>query len=299
MNFYIPVLFGDEMRIIKHIAYESNILKQILKNELHMTSGFITKLKYHGNICVNNHFAKTSDFINSGDIIEITCPKSTSDNVEKVNGIVDVLYEDEDVLCVNKPPKIPTHPSLNHYTDTLANIVSNYLYKTSDELHIVTRLDNYTSGIVLIAKNSYSASIMCTKEYNLSVNKEYIGICRGIFSTKSGIIEYPISRCEESIIKRCISPMGKYAKTKYDVIEEGKEHSIVKFKLYTGRTHQIRVHCQAVNHPLLNDFLYDDINDPNKIFKLHCHQISFSHPLTRQIKTVSADFPKQFYDDFI
>lgn len=288
---------GEKMRILEYISQEKCNVKQILKNHYHMTSGFITKLKYHGGLFVNGISVRTCDVLNEGDTLKIFCPKSDSETIECVEGELDILYEDEDVLCVNKPSGMPTHPSQNHHSDTLANIVYNYLLKTDDEIHIVTRLDNYTSGIVLIAKNSYSASIMCTKEYNQIIDKEYVGICRGIYESKSGFIDKPIARCDDSIIKRCVSPLGKQAKTGYEVVETVGEDSIVKFKLYTGRTHQIRVHCQSIGHPLLNDFLYDEYANPDKIFSLHCEKITFTHPVSGKIKTVSAKVPKQFYDD--
>ncbi len=287
------------MRILEYVSDERFTIKYILKNRFHMTSGFITRLKHNGKITVNDRDARVCDYLEKNDILKIFCPKSDCDKIERVCGELEILYEDEDVLCVNKPPFMPTHPSQNHHSDTLANIVSDYLFKTDDEVHIVTRLDNYTSGIVMIAKNSYSASVMCTKEYNSTIDKEYIGICKGVFRDKSGIIEAPIARCDDSIIKRCVSENGKYAKTGYEVVDETGERSVVKFKLYTGRTHQIRVHCQSVGHPLLNDFLYDNEALNDKIFKLHCRKISFVHPLSGKNKTVSAKTPKQFYDDMI
>lgn len=287
------------MRILETVSTKNTDVKHILKEEFGMTSGLITKIKYNGQLLINGKESKVIDKVKVGDKLKIFCPHTQNENIICVDGILDILYEDEDVLCINKPSKMPTHPSLNHHSDTLANIAMNYLLKNDNELHIVTRLDSLTSGIVLIAKNSFSASKMCTKEYNLSIDKEYTGICRGLFKNKSGIIEAPIARCDSSIIKRCVCETGKNAKTAYEVLKEINGHSICKFKLFTGRTHQIRVHCQSIGHPLLNDFLYDAEADMNKSFKLYCTKLTFIHPLSKEKKTVSANLPKRFLENLI
>ncbi|MBQ4527135.1 MAG: RluA family pseudouridine synthase [Clostridia bacterium] len=285
------------MRVLEFISNKNTDINHVLREQFELTSGFITKIKYNGLILLNGKESKVVSEVFPGDIIKILCPSSQINSIEPIEGELDVLYEDEDVLCINKLSGMPTHPSQNHHSDTLANIAVKYLREKDCELHIVTRLDRLTSGIVLIAKNAFSASKMCTKEYNSTIDKEYIGVCKGIFYNKSGTIDAPIGRHEDSIIKRCISEKGKYSKTGYKVLEEINGNSVVKFKLYTGRTHQIRVHCENISHPLLNDFLYDSDSNSQKSFKLHCSKIIFTHPFTKEKKTVTADLPQRFLED--
>ncbi len=282
------------MRIIEYVHKENTSdVKSVLKNKLGFSSSLIKKLKMTGGIARGTDILRTTDKVYSGDVLVLSIPYDESD-IQPVDIPIKILYEDEDVICIEKNRGIPSHPSQDHYTDTLANFALSYLKKTKDEFHIVTRLDSLTSGIVLAAKNQYSASIMCTKEYNKTISKKYYGICRGLFDEKEGIVEVPISRCDDSIIKRCVSDNGKYSKTGYLVEKDDGTNSLVSFQLYTGRTHQIRVHMSHINHPLLNDFLYDMDADSNEKFSLHCSTISFVHPYTKIKITVESTLPDYF-----
>lgn len=282
------------MRILKytHTGEESDV-GYILRKTLFVSSALVKKLKYAQAIMLNGECVKTIDKIKSGDVLELAFPYVRSD-IEPVEKNFTILYEDEDIICLCKERGVPSHPSINHHGDTLANYALFYLEKTKDEFHIVTRLDSLTSGIVLAAKNQYSASVMCTREYNRMIRKKYSGICRGIFENKQGVVEAPISRSTESIIKRCVSPDGKYSKTAYNVIDERGGNSLVDFELHTGRTHQIRVHMSHISHPLLNDFLYDENAIDNEKICLHCREITFEHPFNKNMITVRSDLPSYF-----
>ena len=214
-----------------------------------------------------------------------------SDNILPVDGNIEILYEDEDILCVNKPSGMPTHPSQNHHSDTLANYVCWYYRNVPFTFRVSNRLDSYTSGIVIIAKNMYSASFLCTEAFRKNISKTYYALCRGVFENKKGTVVANIGRCEGSTIKRMVSQSGKYAETDYEVIKEAGGNSYLKLNLKTGRTHQIRVHMAHIGHPLLNDFLYDELADSEKRYFLHCGKISFMHPCRKEVITIEAPIP--------
>jgi len=292
----VPFVRGN-MRVINYVCSDDNIdIKFILKNKLKISSGLITKLKHSRGIYLNGAESDVRQKCKKDDVLRLVFPYCSNPNITASSVKCDILYEDEDVICYNKPRGMPTHPSAGHREDTLANCAIGYLSETCDEFHVVTRLDRYTSGIVLAAKNSFSASKMCTKEYNSSISKKYIGVCRGILAPDCSIIELPIARCSDSIIKRCIDPNGKYSKTEYRVLDyTGQGNSLTEFILHTGRTHQIRVHMAHLSHPLVDDFLYDDLACNDQCFCLHCKELKFVHPLSEKTITVEAEIPHYFY----
>ncbi len=269
-------------------------VKSVLKNQFNMPSSVVTALKTSGGILVNGENVTVRKLMQKGDELKLIIPDTPPSEIVKTKGTLHILYEDEDILCVNKPSAMPTHPSQNHYTDTLANLVCYYYRDVPFTFRVSNRLDSYTSGVVIIAKNMYSASFLCTNEFRKDMSKTYYALCRGIFKNKKGTITVPIGRCSDSTIKREVNPNGKYAITDYEVVEEINGNSLVKLNLHTGRTHQIRVHMAYVGHPLLNDFLYDENADCDKHFYLHCQKISFVHPYTKQNITIEAPMPK-FY----
>ena len=233
--------------------------------------------------------------MNRGDKLKLVIPCDNSGSITPVCGKLDILYEDEDILCVNKPSAMPTHPSQNHHTDTLANLVCYYYKDIPFTFRVSNRLDSYTSGVVIIAKNMYSASFLCTNEFRQNMSKTYYAVCRGNFKNKKGTITAPVSRCSNSTIKREVSPNGKYAQTFYEVIKEDSGKSLVCLKPKTGRTHQIRVHMAHIGHPLINDFLYDEFYDGTSHFLLHCKEISFVHPYTKNILSINSELPIQYH----
>ena len=279
------------MRKLEFTAKTDNIsVKSVLKNEFNMASSVITALKTSGGILVNGENVTVRKIMNTGDVLELLIPETQSENIAKTQGEIDILYEDEDILCVNKPAGMPTHPSQNHYNDTLANYVCWYYKDIPFTFRVSNRLDSYTSGIVIIAKNMYSASFLCTESFRKTIEKTYYALCRGKLKNKKGTVIQNIGRCDGSTIKREVSSQGKYAETNYELIEEIGDNSLVKLNLKTGRTHQIRVHMAYIGNPLLNDFLYDDKAESGKQFFLHCGKISFVHPCTKKQIIVEAPF---------
>ena len=283
------------MRFLNFISDNDNItVKSVLKNKFNMASSVVTALKNTKGILVNNEAVTVRKILNRGDELKLIIPETESSSILPVNGCLDILYEDDDILCVNKPSGMPTHPSQNHFDDTLANIVCYYYKDIPFVFRVSDRLDRYTSGVVIIAKNMYSSSFLCTNEFRQNMKKTYYAVCRGTFDVKKGSVTAPISRCEGSTIKRQVSDNGKFAYTDYEVINEFDGLSLVKLLPKTGRTHQIRVHMAHIGHPLVNDFLYDKNYDGKSTFLLHCKEISFVHPYKNIPINVESDLPDEY-----
>ena len=206
---------------------------------------------------------------------------------------LDIIYEDEWLLVINKPAGITIHPSILHFDNSLSNGIRYYFDKINlkKKIRVVNRLDKDTSGLVVFAKCEYIQEILNTSN---DMKKEYLCLCSGRFKEKNGIINKPIARKNGSIIERCIDKSGKIAITHYKVLKEFNDYSVVSCVLETGRTHQIRVHMASISHPLLGDTLY---NYPSSLISrqaLHCCKIKFIHPITKNKLELTAHIPKDF-----
>ena len=266
----------------------------LLERKLKCSKNIITKLKKGEYILLDGRRVTVREILNAGDELEIFLPIEPSENILPNREIpFSFLYEDEDILVVDKPAGVPTHPSINHYQDTLANGVKAYL---GDDFtfRAVNRLDRDTSGVVLIAKNMLSCHILSDAVKNHAVQKTYCAICHGVPKESKGIIDLPIKREKESIIKRCVDSGGKVAKTEYRVEKQEGKFSLLTALPITGRTHQIRVHFAHIGCPLFGDRLYgSDVE--NERVRLHCISIEFVHPITQKAMKISAELPDDFF----
>ena len=208
-------------------------------------------------------------------------------NIKPLEMKLDIIYEDDDLLIVNKPPFLLTHPTMKKADITLANGIV-YYYKEKYDKELVTRfinrLDMNTSGIILLAKNAYTQSFMQSDE--AEIIKKYLAIAEGMPETSSFIVEAPIYRNGDDLA-RIIDDRGKYSKTKFEVIKKYShlDLSLIECQLFTGRTHQIRVHLKHIGHPIIGDTLYNPESIYNKIANrqmLHSYYISFNHPTTKE-----------------
>lgn len=295
------------------LKYEANKddvdrnIKDILKRKLYMSTNLINKLKLNKLILVNNKPIFTNYTIQEHDVITINLDILNEtgikfkDKFKLLEKKLDILYEDDYLLIVNKQPFIPIHPSSNNYDDTLSNIVAAYLYKQGVySINILTRLDKNTSGICIFAKNEYIQELFTRKKNTINLKKEYLAVADGIALEDHFIIEKNISRKNDSIIVREVNENGDYAKTECRVISRNydKNYTVLNVVLHTGRTHQIRVHLANIGHVLLGDDLYAieyKINDICKYISrqaLHCNKISFIHPITNKYIKIEAKIPE-------
>lgn len=228
-------------------------------------------------------FAKTIEELSTGDTLTIKIKNSGS--IARPMCIdIEIPYEDEDIIVLNKPPLMPVHESRNHIGDTLSNFVA-YHCGENMAFRAVYRLDRDTSGLVLVAKNELAAAKLAGK-----IKKDYYAVVDGTIENY-GIVDAPIARCGDSIIKRKVDENGETAITEYFPIKSNGNATLVKFNLKTGRTHQIRVHMEHIGHSLLGDKLYG--GDCSMISRqaLHCKDICFTHPITEKPMHITCDFP--------
>lgn len=210
---------------------------------------------------------------------------------------IDIVYEDEDLILLNKKGDMVVHPSYAHYKDSLSNALAGYYKKTGQEhvMRVIGRLDRETSGLIIFAKNRHSASILSRKSERMSRRKEYLAFCSGIFETKEGTVDAPIERIPGQRMIREVRDDGKRAITHYKVEKEFQDFSLVRLKLDTGRTHQIRVHMSYIGHPLLGDNLYGkDIQDNKGLTRaaLHACHLEFEQPITGEKLSFEAQLPE-------
>lgn len=244
----------------------------------------VKKAKY-GGIHLNGQAVTVRKEVSLGDKIEIYLPDVHSEGIPPMDIPLTILYEDDDLIAVDKPTNMPTHPSKGNNLPTLANAVMGY-YNGDFVFRSVNRLDRDTSGIVIIAKNQFSAGRLSETMKKGSWKKKYSALVSGILGEKEGTIDAPIERVCEGNIKREVRPDGKRAITKFRVVQELGDCSLCEIQLLTGRTHQIRVHFAYIGHPLVSDFLYGTPSD--KEYFLRCTEISFPHPRSGEVIVIKA-----------
>ena len=271
-------------------------LRQVLTREFNISNELRLNLKRANNIFVNNTPAYIDYPLSIGDTVTVCLDfDEESNNIIATKMNLNILYEDDAFLILDKPSGIPVHPSILHFNDSLSNGVKYYFDKINLKRKIrpVNRLDRNTSGIVIFAKNEYIHSMLSSQMQNHIFKKEYIAICNGIFNTKEDTISAPIARKTDSIIERCVSADGDSAITHYKVIYENlySSFSELLISLETGRTHQIRVHTAYIGHPILGDSLYGKESNLINRQALHSYRVEFIHPITKQIINITAPIP--------
>ena len=278
---------------IKDKKYEN--IKQILKEEFHISDRLIIKLKKNKQLYLNNESISINHKFNIEDILSINLDfYEESENIVPTKMNLNILFEDDGLLILDKPAGIPVHPSMMHYENSLSNGVKYYFNSINLKRKIrpVNRLDKNTSGILIFAKNEYIQECL-VKQMKLGLfKKEYIALLEGNIKENKGTINAPIARKKDSIIEREISKDGASSVTHYELIKNYDNFCLVKFILETGRTHQIRVHSQYIGHPILGDTLYGNSSNLINRQALHAYKINFVHPITNKKIEIISKPPK-------
>ncbi|MGN1299202.1 MAG: RluA family pseudouridine synthase [Candidatus Scatovivens sp.] len=278
----------------KVIDYKYNNVKDILKNYFHMSDRLISKLKRENKIYLNNQSIYVTNKVSFNDILKVDLNfEEESDNIVPIKMNLNILYEDDWLLIVDKPPFTPVHPSCNYYNTSLANGVKYYYLSKKLNLKIrpVNRLDKDTSGIVIFAKNQYIQESLIQQMKANKFIKEYTAILNGILKKNEFTINAPISRKEDSIIEREVNLNGDTAITHFKVIKKLGNYTVVKCLLETGRTHQIRVHCNYIGYPILGDSLYGEKSNLINRQALHSNKVEFIHPITNKKVIIKSEIP--------
>lgn len=272
-------------------SMDGRTVNSILKGELELSSGLIARCKRIENgITLDGIPVYTNARVHDGQVVGVVIGATLTPSGKLP---YDILFEDEDILIINKPAGSAAHGS--HYDDTVDSIgdrINNY-YSSTSAFHPVSRLDKGTTGIMTIAKNGYMHDRLSKCLHSKTFIRTYIGIVHGNIVEKRGRIELPISRVDGSSIKREVSFNGSNAITNYEVLNEFNGLSLLRFMLDTGRTHQIRVHMSYIGHPLVGDWLYGT-EEPLLISRpaLHSSELKFLHPLTDKEIHISCEMPQ-------
>lgn len=275
-------------------SYNGKKVLAFLKGEVKASARLITKLKQSDDgILLNGEHVRTVDTLKTGDVLSINIPADKKENISAVESLkydLEVLYEDEDFLIVNKPAGIANHPSHNHQGDTLANAVAYHLEKNGKRsvFRSVGRLDKGTSGIVICALNRFAAAAVSGKIY-----KEYEAVCEGVL-TGEGVIDAPIYRPDPIITVRTVDERGERAVTEWKALKNVNGRTHLRIHLQTGRTHQIRVHFAHLGMPLTGDTMYGTPSNLISHQALICKYCRFTHPVTGEIIEIEAPTPKDW-----
>ena len=234
--------------------------------------------------------------LSKGDHLQVRiCETKNSEKIPPTNLPLNIIYEDEDLLVLNKPAGMPIHPSLNNYTNSMANALAYYFQSQGKPFifRCCNRLDRDTSGLTIVSKHLVSGSILSDMTKYREVHREYLAIARGSVTPSEGTIQAPLGRKGGAIIERTVDwEHGEDAVTHYKVVKEANGHSLVSLRLETGRTHQIRIHMKYLGYPLIGDYLYNPDMEYMTRQALHSHHMEFTHPITGEHMSFTAPLPE-------
>ena len=293
-NIFLYTLFVMKLEYVVNKISKYKTVKQILKEEFLMSDRLVIKLKNSKQIYLNSLPTFVNQKIKENDIVMVDLDfEETCYNIVPTKMNLEILYEDDSLLVVNKPPFTPVHPSMDHYEDSLSNGIKYYFNSIGLKRKIrpVNRLDKNTSGIVIFAKNEYVQESLVKQMKANIFKKEYLAIVNGIVSENIQIVDAPIARKENSIIERYVNPNGDKAITVIELLKTFDNYSLIKCVLKTGRTHQIRVHTAYIGHHILGDDLYGESSNLINRQALHSYRISFIHPINKKIIKINSSLP--------
>lgn len=265
-------------------------IKKYLHSYIGLSLTIWRKIKNTGSIIVNGKEVTIAYVIEPGDIIALHWLQPC--DIVPTNIPLDIAYEDDTLLIINKPAGMLIHPTTSEHASTLGNAIMYYFHKQglTHAFHPVHRLDRNTSGLVLIAKYPHIQHLLSLNGAK-NINRQYLALATGILKPSEGIIDAPIARHPDSIIQRIVDPNGQAATTCYQVLKPLINACVVQLTLLTGRTHQIRVHLSHLGHPIIGDDLYGGTRDLIARQALHAARLYFTHPLSGKVIDVASQLP--------
>lgn len=271
-------------------------VEQFLRRKGYSAQNLSTIKRMPESILVNGVHYYMKQTLKAGDRLLVRIQETESSrNIPPVCAPLSVVYEDEDLIVINKPAGMPIHPSLNNYTNSLANALAWYYQQQGKPFifRCCNRLDRDTSGLTVVAKHLVSGNILSTMTKKKEVRREYLAVVRGHIVPESGTISAPLARKGGTIIERVVDfDRGEPAVTHYHLIQEANGHSLVALQLETGRTHQIRIHLKHLGFPLVGDYLYNPDMEYISRQALHSFRLSFPHPITGEVMDFTAPLPE-------
>lgn len=291
------------MAMERHLEYiitdefHNKTIEQFLKAQEFPHQAIIQLKKTSEGILRNGVWAYINEKLETGDTLALHLVEDVApSNIEPLYVPLSIVYEDEDLLVIDKPANMPIHPSMNHHEGTLANGLMYYFKEKGQDFtfRAINRLDRDTSGLTIIAKHLLSGGILSRQVSTKEIKRTYLAICQGMLP-ESGTIDAPIARVADSTIERCVDfENGEKAITHYKKIayDAQKKLTLVELKLETGRTHQIRVHLKHLGHPIIGDFLYNPDYTFCKRQALHSASLSFIHPITKKEMHFASPLPE-------
>lgn len=286
-------------RNIDYIIDEDNAglrVEQFLRRKRYSGQNLSEIKRMPKSILVNGVHYYMRQELSTGDHLQVRiCETQNSEKIPPTKLPLDIIYEDEDLLVLNKPAGMPIHPSLNNYTNSIANALAYYFQSQGKPFifRCCNRLDRDTSGLTIVSKHLVSGSILSDMTKYREVHREYLAIARGSVTPFEGTIQAPLGRKEGTIIERTVDwEHGEDAVTHYKVVKEANGHSLVSLRLETGRTHQIRIHMKYLGYPLIGDYLYNPDMEYMTRQALHSHHMEFTHPITGEHMSFTAPLPE-------
>ncbi|MBE7055954.1 MAG: RluA family pseudouridine synthase [Ruminococcaceae bacterium] len=298
------MMYDDRLVYIVNDNDNGRTLQKVLQGSLDISSAFIRDLKRCNGMFINGEKGRTVDIVKTGDTVTVMLNVTDQEPTAYPENIpLDILYEDNAIIAVHKPQNMPVHPTCLHQYGTLSNAMAFYMIKNDyhGRIHIVSRLDRDTSGIVLFARNGFVQEQLKKQGFRGEFIKTYYGLCAPSPNENSGFINLPIKRKEGSIMERTIADDGIEALTEYHVVERFHDKALVKFHLHTGRTHQIRVHTSHSGFPLIGDELYGgSMALPELDLQgqaLWAGKMEFIHPVTKKPISIVDRTPAWWPDE--